>query len=189
MCTCAIREISQDEMGKIIEKNYLNLIECDWEYIRTRLEELPTQEEVPEDEEYATYIYFKVHKDTLEVSVSAVTDRQYWGGESHSEYWVANMLVFSDTAMQTFLNFDCASECNYYDDVETHNSKHLSFNDWCIPIENITGVVEVSDEKQTISFSPRGIFAKHTTEEIPRDCFNALDEKMGTEILVLRKTQ
>ena len=89
--------------------------------------------------------------------------------------------------MQDFLNFDCADECNYYDDPEWYDSKHLAFKGWIIPIENITGVMEVSDEKQTISFSPRGIFAKHTTEEIPRDCFNALDEKLGTEILVLRQ--
>lgn len=185
---CTVREISTDDMAQIIKQNYKNLVECDWEVIQANLEYVPTQEEVPEDEEYDTYIYFKVHKDTLEVSISAITNSQYWSGESQSEYWVANMLIFKDTEKRTFLDFNCAGECNYYDDPECYDSKIIAFNGWYIPIENIVSAMKVTDEIYNISFNPRGIFSKMQSEEISKGCFNNLEENFGNELLVIKKS-
>lgn len=189
MCTCMIREVSLDEIGNIIEKNYKQFIEENWDWISNSLSDLPKNEEVPEDEDYDTYIYFRIQKDTLEVSISSVTGSQYWSGESQSEYWIANYMAFGDTTKKELLEFDCADECHYYDDPECYDSKHITFKGWFIPMENILGAVESPDETQSISFMPRGIFSKTTTEEIPRDCFDTLDEKMGNDILVIRRHQ
>lgn len=162
-----------DNIGDQIQKNYLEWLEENKENIPTWFKDCPKQDELEEDEEYDTYIYIKVHKDTLSIDLSAITSSQYWTGESQTEYWVANQLVFGDTTYKNLKELDVSEESHYYDIDD--DDVILNLRDYYIPIENIL-TVQLSTVGAVISFEPRSLFAETTTITISKECLKSLKD-------------
>lgn len=177
-----------DQIGDIITQNYKEFIEDNWYWIKESINECPTMKEAEEDHDF--YIYFRIHKDSLDIGISAFSDSQGLDGECDTEYWMgrAAMLVFKDTTKKQLLEFDCMDKSHYYDaDYELWDVPHAIFKGWYIPITNVLGVVQKDDNWAEVSFKPRDLFKKLITERITTECLKSLEDHLGDKLLIFKR--
>lgn len=173
-CTCRI--LSTDNIGDIIQQKYLDFIEENWTNLKDMFQDIPSSD----DSNESTYLYLKIHRDTLDISFSDLGDGQ-GDRESQSEYWITHMPVDRDTTKKELLEHRADENSSYYEDT----NEHLAFNGWTIPLVNIAGVIVHNDGSAKISFKTQGVFSKVLTEKISRECFQIMEDQIRGKMIVI----